>query len=106
MVGLSAYITAIYLFSTALVDYASRLSNGAKMPRINWEDLAAYRICIPPESLAAEYSKIIKPLFERMAANVHQSQTLASLRDTFLPRLISGQLRLQEPQQDLIEVFE
>jgi len=87
-------ITAMYLFSKALVDYASRLSNGAKMPRINWKDLAEYPICIPTELLAAEYSKAIKPLFERITANVHQAQTLATLRDTLLPRLISGQLRL------------
>lgn len=96
-------MVAMCLFSTALVDYASRLSNGAKMPRINWKDLAEYPICIPPEALAAEYSKTIKPLFERMAANVHQAQTLTTLRDTLLPRLISGQLRLPDAEAMLEE---
>jgi len=98
-------MVAMCLFSTALVDYASRLSNGAKMPRINWKDLAEYPICIPPEALAAEYSKTIKPLFERMAANVHQAQTLTTLRDTLLPRLISGQLRLPDAEALLEETI-
>lgn len=89
----------MYLFSTALVDYAARLSNGAKMPRINWKDLAVYPICIPPESLAAEYTKVIKPLFDKMTENVHQAQTLTTLRDTLLPRLISGQLRLPDTEE-------
>ncbi|ASF48697.1 type I restriction endonuclease subunit S [Methylovulum psychrotolerans] len=91
-------IVAMYLFSTALVDYAARLSNGAKMPRINWKDLAAYPICIPPGSLAAEYTKAIKPLFDKMTENVHQAKTLTTLRDTLLPRLISGQLRLPDAE--------
>ena len=33
---------------------------------------------------------------DRMKANIHQAQTLATLRDTLLPRLISGQLRVPE----------
>jgi type I restriction enzyme S subunit len=91
-------ITAMHLFSTPLIDYADRLSNGAKMPRVNWKDLADYPICVPPEALAANYSEVIKSLISRMMANVHQSQTLATLRDTLLPRLISGQLRLPEAE--------
>ena len=88
-------LAAMHLFSKTLIDYAERLSNGAKMPRVNWKDLAAYPICVPPEALAANYSEIIKPLISRMIANVHQAQTLATLRDTLLPRLISGQLRIE-----------
>lgn len=84
------------LFSTALIDYADRLSNGAKMPRIGWKDLSAYPIVIPPEPAAAEYTRVVEPLLARMKASVHEAQTLATLRDTLLPRLISGQLRLPE----------
>ncbi|MDO9177825.1 MAG: restriction endonuclease subunit S [Agitococcus sp.] len=98
-------LVTMYLYSSALVDYAARLSNGAKMPRINWKDLSDYPICIPPESLAAEYSQVVIPLFERMTEGVHQSQTLTTLRDTLLPRLISGQLRLNQAQ-DLVDEVE
>lgn len=87
-------ITAMLLFSTALISYAERLSNGAKMPRVNWKDLANYPVCIPPEHLAANFTETITPLFSLMAENVHKAQTLADLRDTLLPRLISGQLRV------------
>ena len=91
-------LTAMHLFSTTLIDYADRLSNGAKMPRVNWKDLADYPICVPPETVGANYSETITPLVSRMVANVHQAQTLATLRDTLLPRLISGQLRLPEAE--------
>ena len=94
----SAYygFVAMQLFSTALIEYAERLSNGAKMPRVGWKDLAAYPVVIPPEPAATDYTRAIEPLLARMKANVHEAQTLATLRDTLLPRLISGQLRLPE----------
>ena len=89
-------VVAMHLFSVALIDYADRLSNGAKMPRVNWKDLAAFPICVPPAALAAAFSQTIEPLISRLTANTQQAQTLATLRDTLLPRLISGQLRLPE----------
>ncbi len=97
-------VVAMHLFSETLIGYADRLSNGAKMPRVNWKDLAAYPICIPPTEVAAELNEAIRPLVVRMNANTHQAQTLAALRDTLLPRLISGQLRLPEAGVMLEEV--
>lgn len=93
--------TVMQLFSTALIDYADRLSNGAKMPRISWADLAAYALVVPTEQVAALYTQAIAPMLERMKANVFHAQTLATLRDTLLPRLISGQLRLPQAEAEL-----
>jgi type I restriction enzyme S subunit len=87
---------AFHLFSTELIAYASRLSNGAKMPRIGWSDIAAYPLVIPSEQTTSAYTQVVSTLLNRMKANVFQAQTLATLRDTLLPRLISGQLRLPE----------
>ena len=86
------------LFSAALIDYADRLSNGAKMPRIGWKDIAAFPVIIPSTQIALAYNYAITPMLERMKTNVHQGQTLAALRDTLLPRLLSGQLRLPEAE--------
>lgn len=90
---------AMQLFSAGLIDYADRLSNGAKMPRIGWGDIAAYPVVIPAQGIAAAYTQMIAPMLERMKANVQQAQTLATLRDTLLPRLISGRLRLPEAER-------
>jgi len=38
-------------------------------------------------------------MFERIHANIESARLLASLRDTLLPRLISGKLRLPEAQE-------
>ncbi|WP_445427360.1 restriction endonuclease subunit S [Alishewanella sp. HL-SH05] len=94
---------AMQLFSDELIAYADRLSNGAKMPRINWKDLAAYEVVIPPNEIAENFSIIVEPMIGRILANVEKAQILASLRDTLLPRLISGQLRLPEAETALAE---
>ena len=89
-------IVLMHLYSDSLIGYAARLSNGAKMPRINWKDLAGYPIILPPEPVAESYSVSIQPLLDRMKENTQQVKMLTTLRDTLLPRLISGQLSLQE----------
>ena len=88
----------MHLFSSELIAYADRLSNGAKMPRVSWSDLAAYPIVVPPMPASEAYTESVAPLIARMTHNVHAVQTLSTLRDTLLPRLISGQLRLPEAQ--------
>ena len=47
---------------------------------------------------------ILSPFIERIVSNALQAQTLSTLRDTLLPRLISGQLRLPEAQAQLESV--
>jgi type I restriction enzyme S subunit len=94
---------AMQLFSDALVSYAERLSNGAKMPRTSWSNLADYSIVIPEEEVSARFTDAVKPLFEQMKASAQTARLLATLRNTLLPRLISGQLNLPEITEALIE---
>lgn len=82
--------------SEALIDYATRLSNGAKMPRSSWKDISSYPVPIPPDPLGDAFNGYVEPLFERILTNIETSRTLSTLRDTLLPRLISGKLRLPE----------
>ena len=55
-------------------------------------------IILPPESVQIAFSEIASSFIERANESVEQAQTLATLRDTLLPRLISGQLRLPEAE--------
>ncbi|WP_421309615.1 restriction endonuclease subunit S [Aeromonas sp. 603696] len=56
---------------------------------------------LPTNNLAQQYCQIVDPLVEKIIDNQRQAQTLATLRDTLLPRLISGQLRLPDAEQQL-----
>jgi len=56
--------------------------------------LATELVAVPSDDVLAGFAETIRPMIER--AHLTQMQTLARLRDTLLPRLISGQLRLPE----------
>jgi type I restriction enzyme S subunit len=88
-----------HLSSKPLIDYATRLSNGAKMPRSNWHDISAYKIPLPPVSLAESFNMVVEPMIEKIIENVHTALTLTGLRDALLPRLVSGKLRVTEAEK-------
>lgn len=60
-------------------------------------------VLIPPDSVQEGFSEIVKSFIDRANANVQQAQTLTQLRDTLLPKLISGQLQLPEAEALLAE---
>ena len=56
---------------------------------------------VPPPEILKVFEEVAGALFDRLVENEKQAQTLATLRDTLLPRLISGQLRLPEAHQQM-----
>src|SRR5699024_5076528 len=59
-------------------------------------DLKRLRVAKPDEAVLQRWSLLVDPLVERSFAVQQQAQILAELRDTLLPRLISGKLRMAE----------
>jgi len=78
--------------SDALIQFTDLASTGTKMPRTNWSDISSFKVALPPKAIAAAFTKLIQPMLDRLHANLHQSRTLATLRDTLLPKLLSGEL--------------
>ena len=83
-----------HVASVELVNHTNAASTGTKMPRASWNDIARFEVALPPESLAAEFTDVIRPMIDRIIANIHESRTLAELRDALLPKLLSGELRV------------
>jgi type I restriction enzyme S subunit len=79
--------------SAKFVEYTNAGSTGTKMPRTSWNEMARYTIVIPPETIAEVFTKMIRPAVDRIIASIHESRTLAALRDAMLPKLLSGELR-------------
>jgi type I restriction enzyme S subunit len=76
------------------IDYIHANAVAAGVPHINLSFLRRIPILIPPATVLEKFREIVTPLEERIALNVQESRTLAELRDTLLPRLISGELRV------------
>lgn len=94
-----------HVSSVEFVDYADSCSSGTKMPRTNWADMARYGLVLPPESVAESFTALTRPRLDRIIAGIHESRTLAALRDTLLPKLISGQVRIHHAEPMLGRVF-
>lgn len=85
--------------SDELIQFTDLASTGTKMPRTNWRDISSFRVVLPPKPVATTYTRNIQPMLDRICANLRQSRTLTSLRDTLLPKLLSGELRLNDAEQ-------
>jgi len=69
--------------------------------RIRSASVLEMKIVIPPKPLIQAFTVVAKPLFDRINRNSEQSRTLATLRDTLLPKLLSGELRVADAANGL-----
>lgn len=88
-----------HAFSDEFVEYTNAGSTGTKMPRTNWTEMARYAVPRPSERVAEAFNSKIRPNTDELIASIHESRTLARLRDTLLPKLISGELRIQDAER-------
>ncbi len=67
---------------------------GAVEPKLNQGNMHRIEFMLPPPEISKAFAKTIEPLFAQIRANTDQSRTLATLRDTLLPKLLSGELSI------------
>lgn len=65
---------------------------GAVQPKISQANLRSVQVVIPPEHNLREYNDLVEPLFSLFRANEEECKTFTALRDTLLPKLMSGEL--------------
>lgn len=72
----------------------SSIVTGAVQPKISQANLKSVPIIMPPINLLNQYNNIIKPIFNQIRINHNQIQQLSTLRDTLLPKLMSGEIKV------------
>jgi type I restriction enzyme, S subunit len=76
-------------------------ANGSTFMEISKKAFRPIPALVPSPEVVQTFADVAGALFDRLIENEKQAQTLATLRDTLLPRLISGQLRLPEAQSQM-----
>lgn len=76
-------------------DYATLSSTSSIADAVNSKTVKAIPILVPNAVVVQAFQDEVRTIFERIKLIQQQAQTLATLRDTLLPRLISGQLRIE-----------
>jgi type I restriction enzyme S subunit len=86
---------SLYFLYYALSNHSlANLSADSAVPGLNRNHAYMSEQVIPPESVLEVFDSRISPIFAAIHANEQQSRTLATLRDTLLPKLLSGELRV------------
>ena len=69
---------------------------GAVQPKLSQRNLKAVPIVFPDRSVSSAFSGLIGPLFEGLRDSADESETLATLRDALLSKLLSGEMRVRD----------
>ena len=69
---------------------------GVAIPGLNSTAVRSLPVLVPPRSVVDAFTRQASPLVTRLLANAKQSRKLATLRDTLLPKLLSGEVSLAE----------
>lgn len=83
------------------IDRLAHIADGGAYPAVRPEVVAATPAIWPGEDILKAFSQILSPCFDRMTANKKECDTLSSLRDILLPKLISGELRVRDAEKFL-----
>ena len=91
-----------YLFSTLYADkffaFMVAGSKGTKMPRGDKQQIMTYPVVLPSEEELARFNTIASPLLEQIYSNRAENKRLSILRDTLLPKLMSGEINVSAIQ--------
>ena len=94
-----------HVSSVELIDHTTALSTGTKMPRTNWQDIASYQVILPPTGIAAAFTELVNDFVARIQVNIEESRTLAALRDGLLPKLMAGEVRVNQVEEAIADVL-
>ena len=84
------------LFEDKTVDYSHRHSRGSTMPYAVWDgSFAEMPIIKPPKDLLIRFKEIVKPILEKIKIFYFQYNNLRQTRDFLLPKLISGEIDVE-----------
>ena len=92
---LSHYYIWCFILSKDFQDIKDSLVSGSVQPDIPNEAVLQIFIPRPPNEVLLSFNEKVKPLFTKIQFNTYQIQTLEKLRDTLLPKLMSGEIRVK-----------
>jgi type I restriction enzyme S subunit len=94
-----SYYVYGFLKSDLYSEYAEGAKSGSVQANMNAKVIVGAKIVVPSEKAMEFFYRVVRVLRKRLTANVHESNTLATLRDTLLPKLISGDLRVKNAER-------
>lgn len=93
------YIYSI-LDSTPFLNYLCSHTTGStnSRQRATPKSTLDFTLCLPPDSIIEDFCQIVTPMYDLIASNIVENQSLAKTRDSLLPRLMSGKIDVSTVQ--------
>lgn len=98
------YVLKYAFYHLKSLDFAS-MNVGSAVPSMTTKVLNALPIVMPAESALHNFDSVLTSYFDRVEKNNMQSKMLSKLRDTLLPKLISGEFRIKEAEKIAEEII-
>jgi type I restriction enzyme S subunit len=86
----------LYGWLLTKIGVIKQLASGSTFPEISKTNFRGLDFLIPASNILEKYEHLIKPIYTKIETNIFQIQTLTKTRDSLLPKLMSGQLRVKE----------
>jgi len=87
-----------YSYIALMTDYYQNViknkARGSAQANISATAIGSINVVVPPKKILKKYANIIKPILNKISSNLNQSQSLKELRDTLLPKLMSGEINV------------
>ena len=86
----------IYLWLKTNMKYIKSYASGSTFLEINKSSFRKLKIELPPQKMRDTFCHLIEPIFQKIFLNSNQIRELEKLRDTLLPKLITGSIRVKQ----------
>ncbi|MGB3525114.1 MAG: restriction endonuclease subunit S [Flavobacteriales bacterium] len=94
------YLRAFLALSLiAPMEFYERSTVGTTVIHLGKSDIDEIRLLKPPDDLLKQFGQLVEPMLEKRLANAAESRTLAALRDTLLPKLMRGEVRVKNMEK-------
>jgi type I restriction enzyme, S subunit len=93
----------LWVTTDDFTDYLTANAEGSAYPAVRPEIFASARVLIPSSDILEIFENKVSSLFELREQNCSQSETLASVRDALLPKLLSGEIRVRRAENLIAE---
>ncbi|MCU8168069.1 restriction endonuclease subunit S [Vibrio vulnificus] len=77
------------------MDEIKQRASGSTFAEISKKSFKPISVVVPTSEVLSAYQKLVKPLYDAITSNARQNEQLSSLRDTLLPKLLSGEIELE-----------
>ena len=94
---LNRFFLELYLKDLTLEGFTT----GSAQPQMTIANMDAVKLLDPTKKTLDCFQTLAEPLFDKVLANDEENKTLAELRDTLIPKLMSGEIRVKDAEQEV-----